>query len=92
VIVWDESKREINLRKHGLDFRDASLVYDNPAKMTFSSPRGGEERLLDVAIVEVVGRFLTLPYVHRGEEIRVISFRPSSRAERRRYEQQKESD
>jgi uncharacterized protein len=92
VIVWDETKREINLRKHGLDFRDASLVYDNLTKMTFSSPRAGEERLLDVAIVDVVGRFLTLLYVHRGEEIRVISFRPSSRAERRRYEQQKEPD
>jgi hypothetical protein len=92
VIVWDERKRISNIAKHGLDFRDASLVYDNPAKVTFSSPRDGEDRKLDVAIVEMVGRFLTLLYVHRDEDIRVISFRVASRAERKRYEQQKKSD
>jgi uncharacterized protein len=92
VIVWDERKRMSNIAKHGLDFRDVSLVYDNPAKVTFSSPRDGEDRRLDVAIVETAGRFLTLLYAHRGEDVRVISFRSASRTERKRYEQQKESD
>ena len=27
---WDEAKREANLRKHGLDFDDADLVFENP--------------------------------------------------------------
>jgi hypothetical protein len=92
MIVWDERKRQTNLVKHGLDFADAYLVYDNPEKVTFSSPRGGEDRKLDVAIVETAGRFLSLLYIHRSEDVRIISFRVASRIERRRYEQHKESD
>jgi uncharacterized protein len=92
MIVWDERKRQANLVKHGLDFADAHLVYDNPAKITFLSPRFGEDRKLDIAVVEAAGRFLTLLYVHRGEDVRVISFRPASRVERRSYEQHKKPD
>lgn len=28
--TWDESKRQINLSKHGLDFADAARVFDGP--------------------------------------------------------------
>ena len=28
---WDENKRRINLQKHGLDFRDARLVFTDEA-------------------------------------------------------------
>jgi uncharacterized protein len=38
MLVWDEAKRKTNLQKHGLDFADAGLVYDNPDKITFQSP------------------------------------------------------
>jgi len=31
--VWDEAKRKSNLSKHGLDFNDAHLVYDNPGQV-----------------------------------------------------------
>jgi uncharacterized protein len=86
VIVWDEAKRQANLAKHGLDFADAHLVYDNPEKVTFTSPRGTEDRRLDVVMVQVAGRILTLVYVERGTDIRVISFRFASRRERRAYE------
>jgi uncharacterized DUF497 family protein len=92
MIVWDERKRQTNLAKHGLDFADAGLVYDNPEKVTFSSPRNGEDRKLDVAVAEAAGRFLSLLYVQRGEDVRIISFRVASRIERRRYEQHKESN
>ncbi|MBB6145802.1 hypothetical protein HNQ77_003763 [Silvibacterium bohemicum] len=92
MIVWDERKRQTNLAKHGLDFADAYLVYDNPDKVTFSSPRFGEDRKLDIAIVEAEGRFLTLVYVVRGDNVRLISFRASSRIERREYEWHKKSD
>ena len=36
MLVWDEAKRKTNLQKHGLDFADAGLVYNNPNKITFS--------------------------------------------------------
>jgi uncharacterized DUF497 family protein len=87
VIVWDEAKRQSNLRKHGLDFADAHLVYDSPAKVTFRSSRNDEDRLVDLAMVKIAGTVLVLVYVERGRDIRVVSFRRSSRLERRIYEQ-----
>ena len=83
MIVWDEAKRKANLAKHGLDFADAHLVYDNPEKMTFLSQRNAEDRQLDVAMFELADRVLALIYVERGVNIRVISFRAASRQERR---------
>jgi uncharacterized DUF497 family protein len=90
VFVWDEAKRESNLRKHGLDFRDAHLVYENPDKCTYDSSREGERRWMDIAFAVVKGRLLTLVYTERGDDVRVISFRPASREEREQYEQDKE--
>ncbi len=42
MLVWDEEKRKANLKKHGLDFRDAGLVFDNPEKCTYRSLRADE--------------------------------------------------
>jgi uncharacterized DUF497 family protein len=90
VFVWDETKRESNLRKHGLDFEDAHLVYDNPEKCTYDSSPTGEHRLMDIAFAVVRGRLQALVYTERGDDVRVISFRPASREERKQYEQDKE--
>jgi uncharacterized DUF497 family protein len=90
VFVWDEAKRKSNLRKHGLDFRDAHLVYDNPDKCTYDSSCAGERRWMDIAFAVVKGRLLALVYTERGDDVRVISFRPASREEREQYEQDKE--
>jgi hypothetical protein len=86
VYEWDEAKREANLKKHGYDFADADLVYENPFKLTISTLRRGEFRLQDVAIVEALGQVLALVYVIRGYNIRIISFRKASRKERRDYD------
>jgi uncharacterized DUF497 family protein len=83
---WDEAKRDANLRKHGYDFADADFVYENPHKFTILTVRRGESRLQDVAIVEIFGLVLTLVYVVRGYNIRIISFRKASRKERRDYD------
>jgi uncharacterized DUF497 family protein len=75
VFVWDETKRISNLKKHGLDFRDAHLVYDNPNKITYDASRHNEYRLMDIALLVLRGKLLTLVYMDIGEDVRVISFR-----------------
>jgi uncharacterized DUF497 family protein len=87
VYVWDESKRKSNLKKHGLDFRDADLVYENPDKCTYDASRREEYRLMDVALALVKGRLLTLVYTEQDDAVRVISFRHASRTERKQYEE-----
>ena len=88
MYVWDEAKRKSNLKKHGLDFIDAYLVYENPVKCTYDASRGEEYRLMDIALAVVKGRLLTLVYTENEEEdqVRIISFRHASREERKRYE------
>jgi uncharacterized DUF497 family protein len=83
---WDEAKRVSNLKKHGYDFATADLVYANPRKLTIRMIRRGESRLQDIAIVEANGFILTLVYLIRGYNIRIISFRKASRKERRIYD------
>ena len=83
--VFDEAKRQWNLDERGLDFADAGLVYENPAKATFASPQKGEARQQDIAMVELLGTVLTLVYIERGSKVRVISYRKASRKERLRY-------
>ena len=85
MIVYDEAKRQANLAKHGLDLADAGLVYDAPNKITLCSPRQGESRLMDVAMVEIVGIVLVLVYVERDQDIRAISLRRASKLERKHY-------
>jgi uncharacterized DUF497 family protein len=87
VYVWDEVKRKSNLQKHGLDFRDAHLVYENPDKCTYDASRDDEYRLMDVALAVINGRLLTLVYTEQDDNVRVISFRNASRTERKQYEE-----
>ena len=84
MIVWDERKRAANLAKHGLDFADAWRVFESPSKLIFESARKGEDRKLDLAMVENV--LLAFVYVERRSAVRAISLRRASRAERRIYE------
>lgn len=30
TVEWDEAKRRSNLEEHGVDFRDAALIFENP--------------------------------------------------------------
>lgn len=87
MYVWDEAKRKSNLKKHGLDFKDAYLIFENPDKCTYDASRYDEYRLMDVALAVVKGRVLTLVYTEEENEVRVISFRQASREERKRYEE-----
>jgi len=81
---WDETKRQKNLGKHGLDFPDADLVHESPTRITVPAPsRDGENRWADLAVVRT--HVLVLIYTWRGEVIRCISFRRASRKERRYY-------
>ncbi|HEU0231484.1 MAG TPA: BrnT family toxin [Burkholderiaceae bacterium] len=86
-LEFDPAKDAVNIAKHGISLADAMLVYESPNKLTLQSARLGEERLMDVAMVEVAGVVLVLVYVERTNVVRAISLRRASRAERRLYEQ-----
>lgn len=88
--TFDPQKDVANLLKHGLSLADARLVFNAPNKLTLTSPKGAESRLMDIAMVEVAGVVLVLVYVMRDRgEVRAISLRRASKQERTLYAQDK---
>jgi len=84
--IFDPIKDELNVSKHGISLDQASVVFNHPNKITLTSVREGEDRLVDITLVEIHGVVLVLVYVIRGEDtVRPISLRRASRAERTLY-------
>ena len=72
--LWDEAKREINLKKHGLDFADAEKVFNSPLLLIEDLREDyGEQRMIGIGLLD----FLVVLIVHieSDEEIRIISMR-----------------
>lgn len=85
-LTYDPNKDTANIAKHGLSLADALIVFDAPDKLTLTSPKGDEARLMDVAMVVVAGVVLVLVYVMREpDELRAISLRRASKQERTLY-------
>jgi len=85
-LTFDPVKDAANIIKHGLSLADALLVFDAPNKLTLHSTRQDEDRLMDIAMVEVAGVVPVLVYVMRQpDEVRAISLRRASKQERTLY-------
>ena len=80
---WDEKKRAINLRVHGLDLMDATRLFDGRPVYSYPSPRHGEERFVTVGLM--AGRFFAVVWTECTKAIRLISFRRARDAEERKY-------
>lgn len=91
--TFDPNKDTANIVKHGLSLADAPLVFNAPGKLTLESPKAGEARLMDVAMVEIAGVVLALVYVLREpDEVRSISLRRASKQERVLYASYQEAN
>ncbi len=84
---WDPKKAEHNLRKHEVDFSEASSVFYDPLSVTYRDPRHsiGEERHIIIGL-SANNRLLIVSHVDREERIRIISARVTTRNERKLYE------
>jgi uncharacterized DUF497 family protein len=88
AMIWDEPKRETNLRFHHLDFADARDHFEWDTALvlpSYSGVRGGQ-RFIAVGLLK--GALVTLVFSPLGSEaISAISLRPASNRERKRYAQ-----
>ena len=84
MITWDESKRKLNLGKHGIDFRDAEAIFDGPT-ITVEDKRlwYGEQRLITLGIVNSV--VVSMTYTEREGHLRIISIRKALKHETHFY-------
>ena len=83
----DETKNRINIRKHGIDFRDAVDVFNHPVLTALDGREDyGEERWIALGWMKATVGIVV--YVERsGDVVRIISARKANKHEARRYEQ-----
>lgn len=81
-VEWDEVKREANIRGHGIDFVDAASILFQE-NIDIPSARNNEERRK--ATGQLNGRLVTVVYVRRGSNFRIISARRAWKSEERAY-------
>jgi hypothetical protein len=72
--TWDESKRQTNLQKHGLDFADAEKVFSGPLVL-FEDTREnyGEQRMIGIGLLDYL--VVLMVHVESDDDIRIISMR-----------------
>ena len=82
---WDQEKAAANIRKHGIDFRDAVRVFGE-VHFVYRSEISDEERYVTVGPVN--GRIIAVVWTPReGQVRRIISARRARNVEERLYRQ-----
>ncbi len=88
---WDKEKNGLNIRKHGIDFNLAKLVFQDPVAIV-EDDYGGYDEDRFRALGSVGDKVFAVSYTYRygGEVIRLISARYAKPSERRVYEERRE--
>ncbi|KWT78193.1 BrnT family toxin [Candidatus Magnetominusculus xianensis] len=85
MFEWDEAKRQKNLDKHRLDFRNTRLMFDGRKAVHVPAFKNTEFRFATIAIIGE--KCYTVVWTWRGDLRRIISFRRSRDGEERAYRQ-----
>jgi uncharacterized protein len=82
--TWNEAKRQINLKKHGLDFADAQKVFSGPLVLFEDTRRNYEEqRMIGIGLLSYL--VVLIVHVESNDEIRIISMRKADSDETNLY-------
>ncbi len=84
LVEWDENKNQQNIKKHGISFQTAALVFADEERIEYLDRLHGqdEERYVVLGCVQGI---LYVVYTMRGEYARLISARMATPFERRIY-------
>lgn len=83
---WDDYKSKKNLEKHGVTFEAAAEAFFDPFYQQGTAFEEGEQR--DIILgYSFSQRLLFVVYTERGNRQRIISARPTTRFERKLYEE-----
>lgn len=84
---WNANKANLNEKKHGVSFEEASSVLSDLLSITINDPlhREDEERWVTIGQSNK-RRTLVVVHTERGDAIRIISARLANTHEQNRYE------
>jgi uncharacterized DUF497 family protein len=84
---WDDAKAEANLRKHGVSFAEAATAFVDPLAAIFPDPEHSDDEVRELLVgYSERGRLLIVSFTDRPPNIRIISARAATPAERRNHE------
>ncbi len=83
---WDPEKAAANLETHDVSFEEATTVFGNSLAVTFFDPdhSDDEDRFLTFGESED-NRLLAVVHTDRGDSVRIISARETTRREHKQY-------
>jgi len=85
---WDDKKANINRKKHGISFEEATTAFADELSITIDDPlhSQSEDRLILIGQSKVM-KTLVVIHVEKKESIRIISARKATRNEQIFYEE-----
>jgi uncharacterized protein len=79
--LFDPAKRTANLKKHGLDFNDASTVIEGGQTVTFEDQRFNYGETRFITLGQLAHRVVVIVTSETEDKIRIISMRKATRHE-----------
>jgi uncharacterized DUF497 family protein len=70
--IWDSHKNVINYHKHGIDFQTAERAFKDPLRKIIIDLKHSQEEDRMFCVGKVGGRILTVRFVYRGHQIRIL--------------------
>ncbi len=85
---WDKDKAKRNIEIHGISFDEASTAFKDTLSLTIHDPlHSDEEDRFTLIGNSVQNRLLVIVHTERGDKIRIISARKTTKKERKQYEE-----
>lgn len=87
IFEWDDSKEQINIIKHGIDFSTAAHVFHDENRIEFydEAHSESEDRYITIGQINGIAIIVMVVYTERKDTIRLISARKATNQERRMY-------
>jgi uncharacterized protein len=86
---WDIDKADVNVRKHGISFDEATTVFKDPLAAIFDDEEHSFNEIREIIIGRsILKRLLLISFSEMPERIvRIISARKATKKEQKDYEE-----
>ena len=84
LVEWDDNKNRLNIKKHGISFETAALVFADEERIEYYDKLHSQDEVRYVVLGCVQG-ILYVVYTMRDEAVRIISARMANSQERMIY-------
>ena len=89
IFEWDDHKEQINIAKHGIDFKTAARVFQDEFRIEIFDELHSdiEERYITIGRIGGVEIIVMVVFTERKQAIRLISARKATAQERKMYQE-----